>query len=89
MFVRTVAGVGSNMQVQFPKFAELGAGISWLRAGYLTLFAVAGYQVCGRCGPSPREHKCPHGTSAQRAEWLRRGLETGRGDACNTLRGVS
>lgn len=30
-----------------------------------------------------------HGTSAQRAEWLRRGIETGRVDSCNTLRGVS
>ncbi len=26
-----------------------------------------------------------HGTSEQRAHWLRRGLETGRVDACNTL----
>jgi predicted metalloprotease len=26
-----------------------------------------------------------HGTSAQRARWLRRGLETGRVDACNTM----
>jgi len=27
-----------------------------------------------------------HGTSAQRAYWLRRGLQTGRVDACNTMR---
>jgi len=29
-----------------------------------------------------------HGTSEQRAHWLRRGLETGRVDACNTLESV-
>jgi predicted metalloprotease len=27
-----------------------------------------------------------HGSSAQRVEWLRRGLESGRVDSCNTLR---
>ena len=30
-----------------------------------------------------------HGTSEQRAYWLRRGLETGRVDACNTMESVS
>jgi predicted metalloprotease len=28
-----------------------------------------------------------HGTSAQRSEWFRRGLDTGRIDACNTFKG--
>jgi predicted metalloprotease len=27
-----------------------------------------------------------HGSSAQRVEWLRRGLESGRVDSCNTFR---
>lgn len=44
--VRKVSSVGDTMNVRFEPFAELGARISWLRAGYLTLFAVAGYQVC-------------------------------------------
>lgn len=44
--VRQTSKVGDTMQVRFEPFAELGAKISWLRAGYLTLFAVAGYQVC-------------------------------------------
>jgi predicted metalloprotease len=30
-----------------------------------------------------------HGSSAQRVEWLRRGLESGRIDACNTFRDTS
>jgi uncharacterized protein len=28
-----------------------------------------------------------HGSSAQRQQWFRRGLETGRPDACDTFRG--
>ena len=34
---------GSSITVQYRQFSELGAKISWFRAGYLALFAVAGY----------------------------------------------
>ncbi len=34
---------GSPITVQYRRFSELGAKISWFRAGYLAVFAVAGY----------------------------------------------
>ena|ERR1700733_3645501 len=37
--------VGTQLTVQHESFSELGAKISWLRSGYLTLFAMAGYEV--------------------------------------------
>lgn len=39
-------------------------------------------QTRGRVAPE----SFTHGSSAQRVEWFRRGLENGRMDACNTLR---
>ena len=41
--LKTVARPGSSITVQYREFSELGAKISWFRAGYLALFAVAGY----------------------------------------------
>jgi 5-methylcytosine-specific restriction endonuclease McrA len=41
--LKTVARPGSSITVQYRRFSELGAKISWFRAGYLALFAVAGY----------------------------------------------
>jgi|SRR5579864_1345671 len=35
---------GSSMTIEYQRFSELGAKISWFRAGYLALFAVAGYR---------------------------------------------
>lgn len=37
--------VGAQLTVQHESFSELGAKISWLRSGYLALFAMAGYEV--------------------------------------------
>jgi hypothetical protein len=42
--LKSVARRGSSMTVEYRRFSELGAKISWLRAGYLALFAVAGYE---------------------------------------------
>jgi hypothetical protein len=36
-------------------------------------------------GQRPVEEAFTHGTSAQRMEWLRRGLETGNEDTCDTF----
>jgi len=41
--LKAVVRPGSSMTVQYRRFSELGAKISWFRAGYLALFAVAGY----------------------------------------------
>jgi len=36
-------------------------------------------------GQRPVEEAFTHGSSAQRTEWLRRGLETGNEDSCDTF----
>ena len=41
--LKAVVRPGSSMTVQYRRFSELGAKISWFRAGYLAVFAVAGY----------------------------------------------
>jgi hypothetical protein len=33
------------LTVEYRRFSELGAKISWFRSGYLALFAVAGYEL--------------------------------------------
>jgi hypothetical protein len=43
--LRNVARAGTQLTVQHEPFAELGAKISWLRSGYLALFAVYGYKI--------------------------------------------
>jgi hypothetical protein len=43
--LRNVARAGTQLTVQHEPFAELGAKISWLRSGYLALFAMFGYNV--------------------------------------------
>jgi HNH endonuclease len=42
--LKTIARPGSSMTVEYRRFSELGAKISWFRAGYLAIFAVAGYR---------------------------------------------
>ena len=39
-------------------------------------------------GRRPMEEAFTHGSSAQRMEWLRRGLETGDGEQCDTFRSL-
>ena len=41
--LKAVVRPGSSIAVQYRRFSELGAKISWLRAGYLAMFAVSGY----------------------------------------------
>ena len=43
--LQNVARAGTQLTVQHEPFAELGAKISWLRSGYLALFAVQGYKL--------------------------------------------
>ena len=43
--LRNVVRAGAQLTVQHESFSELGAKISWLRSGYLALFAVAGYKL--------------------------------------------
>ncbi len=43
--LRNVARVGTPLTVEHESFSDLGAKISWLRSGYLALFAWAGYKV--------------------------------------------
>jgi HNH endonuclease len=42
--LRDVVRAGTQLTVEHESFSELGAKISWLRSGYLALFAVAGYK---------------------------------------------
>jgi len=41
--LKAVVRQGRSITVEYRRFSELGAKISWFRAGYLALFAVAGY----------------------------------------------
>jgi hypothetical protein len=43
--LRDVVRAGTQLTVEHESFSELGAKISWLRSGYLALFAVAGYKL--------------------------------------------
>lgn len=43
--LKEVATAGTSMTVEYRKFSELGAKISWFRSGYLALFAVTGYEL--------------------------------------------
>ena len=43
--LQRVARQGARLTVEHERFSELGAKISWLRSGYLALFAVGGYKV--------------------------------------------
>lgn len=41
--LKAAVQLGSSMTVEYRRFSELGAKISWFRPGYLALSAVAGY----------------------------------------------
>lgn len=41
--LKKVATAGTRLTLQNEPYSELGAKISWLRSGYLALFAIAGY----------------------------------------------
>jgi len=43
--LRQLARKGATLTVEYERYAELGARISWLRAGYLALVAMEGYKV--------------------------------------------
>lgn len=43
--LKNVAKAGTPLGVQYQPYADLGVKISWLRSGYLALFAWAGYKV--------------------------------------------
>ncbi len=43
--VQQLARVGASVTVEHERYSELGANISWLRAGYLALVAMQGYNI--------------------------------------------
>jgi hypothetical protein len=43
--LKDVAPIGAQLTVEYERFSELGAKISWLRSGYLALFSIAGYKL--------------------------------------------
>lgn len=43
--LKNLARAGAPVTVEYRKFSELGAKISWFRSGYLALFAVTGYEL--------------------------------------------
>jgi hypothetical protein len=43
--LQTLSRAGTSLVVEHERYSELGAVISWLRAGYLALVAMQGYQV--------------------------------------------
>lgn len=40
-----IAHAGAQLAVEYKRYSKLGANISWLRSGYLALFAVNGYKL--------------------------------------------
>jgi hypothetical protein len=76
------AGVWGNSTSQRKLIdqADIGAGLN--AAAAIGDDRLQG-QSMGRVSPE----KFTHGSSAQRVEWFRRGLETGNVQACNTFAG--
>jgi uncharacterized protein len=60
-----------------------------IEEGLNAAHAIGDDTLMKNAGRRPVEASFTHGTSAQRAEWLRRGLETGDEDACDTFAGLS
>lgn len=56
-----------------------------MEEGLTAAHAIGDDTLMKRAGRRPVEESFTHGTSAQRMEWLRKGLETGDEDACDTF----
>lgn len=56
-----------------------------MEEGLTAAHAIGDDTLMQRAGRRPVEESFTHGTSAQRMEWLRKGLETGNEDACDTF----
>ena len=56
-----------------------------MEEGLTAAHAIGDDTLMKRAGRRPVEESFTHGTSAQRMEWLRKGLETGNVDACDTF----
>ena len=79
------AGVwGYHAHKQNPNLLEAGD----VEAGLNAAQAIGDDLIQKRSQGYVNPESFTHGTSEQRAHWLRRGLETGRVDACNTLESV-
>jgi predicted metalloprotease len=98
--VRRAAGAGNALSVKLELQADCYAGV-WAnrthREGVVTLSpgdvdegleaarAIGDDRLQSRQGGSVHPESFTHGTSAQRAGWLRAGLESGSLDACDTF----
>jgi len=67
---------------------EVALGAGDLEAGMQTAAAIGDDALQRRQGGRVRPESFTHGTSAQRAEWLRRGYETGDPAACDTFQAL-
>lgn len=56
-----------------------------MEEGLTAAHAIGDDTLMRKAGRRPVEESFTHGTSAQRMEWLRKGLETGNEDACDTF----
>ena len=56
-----------------------------LEEGLNAAAAIGDDRIQSRSGRGVQPDKFTHGSSAQRLEWFRRGLESGRMDACDTF----
>jgi hypothetical protein len=43
--LRRLGRAGASVTVEHERYSELGARVSWLRAGYLALVAMEGYRI--------------------------------------------
>ncbi len=75
------AGVWANLNQQYLETGDIKEGMNAANAiGDDTLSRAAGRR--------PVPESFTHGTSEQRKQWLRRGLESGNPNSCNTFEGI-
>jgi predicted metalloprotease len=94
---RASAAEGNAIQVQVELQADCLAGV-WgarnrnrlepgdIEEGLRAASAIGDDTLQKAAGKRPVPESFTHGTSAERMQWLKRGLETGNPAACNTLR---
>jgi predicted metalloprotease len=86
----------NNLQVRMELQADCYAGV-WaaknrariepgdVEEGLNAAHSIGDDTLMKAAGRRPVEEAFTHGTSAQRMEWLRKGLESGNEDACDTF----
>ena len=56
-----------------------------MESGMNAAHAIGDDTLMRNAGQRPSPERFTHGSSAQRMEWLRKGMETGNEDACDTF----